>query len=273
MRINSFSIVVPTYNKKEKLARFLSAVMCQDYPKDKFEVIISDDGSTDGTSQVAKAAAINFKHFTYLKNKHQGTIKSLNAGMKKAKNDFVIDMGDDQMPDPNFLNECNHWINKNPEYSAFTAYQIPTEEQARDNLFASYEYNMVRYYLAHKGLGDPPIISKKALQDIAYLDGAAGYAEDTVMFDRLRNKNYEVMQIPVKVAHMQDYSLRGFIKTARYRGKAGRFLRGRPYFLVKLAASPLMFFVYLYRLRAVNMALMHTAFNAVLSIYAITGVD
>ena len=55
-----FSIIIPTYNRREKLQRCLDALVHQTYKN--FEVIICDDGSTDGTdapSQMVPVANTN----------------------------------------------------------------------------------------------------------------------------------------------------------------------------------------------------------------------
>ena len=48
------SIVVATYNRKNKLEKCLNALANQTYPKDDYEIIIVDDGSTDGTYEFLK---------------------------------------------------------------------------------------------------------------------------------------------------------------------------------------------------------------------------
>src|SRR5262245_46690597 len=47
------SIIVPTYNRKDLLGETLDSLAQQTYPSDRFEVIIVDDGSTDGTEAIA----------------------------------------------------------------------------------------------------------------------------------------------------------------------------------------------------------------------------
>ncbi len=48
------SIVVATYNRKDKLKKCLNALANQTYPQDNYEIIIVDDGSTDGTYEFLK---------------------------------------------------------------------------------------------------------------------------------------------------------------------------------------------------------------------------
>ena len=49
----SVSVIVPTFNRQESLLRGLECLKQQTYPFDGFEVIVVDDGSTDGTGQLA----------------------------------------------------------------------------------------------------------------------------------------------------------------------------------------------------------------------------
>ena len=46
------SIVIPCYNEEEKIKECLDAVYAQDYPQEKIEVIVVDDGSTDDTLKI-----------------------------------------------------------------------------------------------------------------------------------------------------------------------------------------------------------------------------
>ncbi|GAI94262.1 unnamed protein product, partial [marine sediment metagenome] len=47
------SIIIPTYNRKDSLRETLTSLVQQTWPTDCFEVIVVDDGSTDGTEKVA----------------------------------------------------------------------------------------------------------------------------------------------------------------------------------------------------------------------------
>lgn len=48
------SIIIPSYNRKDKLRRCLKSLLNQTYSKRKYEIIIIDDGSTDGTEKAIK---------------------------------------------------------------------------------------------------------------------------------------------------------------------------------------------------------------------------
>ena len=47
------SVIIPTYNRRDLLRETLNSLVQQTYPKNCFEVIVVDDGSTDGTEEIA----------------------------------------------------------------------------------------------------------------------------------------------------------------------------------------------------------------------------
>ena len=48
------SVIIPTYNYANYITEAINSVLQQDYPKDKMEIIVVDDGSTDNTKEVLK---------------------------------------------------------------------------------------------------------------------------------------------------------------------------------------------------------------------------
>jgi glycosyltransferase involved in cell wall biosynthesis len=56
------TIVIPTFNAEKYLQRVLQSILDQDYPEDKCEVIVVDDGSTDSTIAIAKRAGVKILH-------------------------------------------------------------------------------------------------------------------------------------------------------------------------------------------------------------------
>ncbi len=95
------SIVIPVYNEEEHIRNCLDSIKKADYPKNKYEVIVVDDGSTDKTKQIIK----DYKNVKLLKQNHLGKVEALNLGIKKASHDFVVTVDADTIVDENFLKE------------------------------------------------------------------------------------------------------------------------------------------------------------------------
>lgn len=98
------SIVIPTYNRKKVLKRCLELLFAQNYPKDKYEIILVDDGSTDGTDKMV--ASLNPPcRFTYLYQERKGPHIARNLGITHAQGEIVIFVDSDILAPPCFIAE------------------------------------------------------------------------------------------------------------------------------------------------------------------------
>jgi cellulose synthase/poly-beta-1,6-N-acetylglucosamine synthase-like glycosyltransferase len=89
------SIILPAYNEGKYLSACLKTIMEVNYPKDKLDVIVVDDGSTDDTHSIAKSfegRGVPLRTFT---KKNGGKGAALNFGIKKAKGELVATMDAD----------------------------------------------------------------------------------------------------------------------------------------------------------------------------------
>jgi len=86
-----YSIIIPSFNRADELSDLLNSIQKIDFPRDRFEVIISDDGSTDNTEKLVKEKIAEDKfELHYISQKNQGPGAARNTGMNKAKGDFFI---------------------------------------------------------------------------------------------------------------------------------------------------------------------------------------
>lgn len=101
------SIVIPTYNRVEKLKKCLFAIEKQSYQKKAYEVIVIDDGSTDNTEEFLKAyKKSNTINLRYHKQANMGPAAARNYGIENAKGNIIILLGDDMiMGYPDFIKD------------------------------------------------------------------------------------------------------------------------------------------------------------------------
>lgn len=84
-----FSVVIATYNYSVYLPRALESVLSQ--PGDDYELIVVDDGSTDGTAEVVRDYQGRFPDkLTYIYQEHRCIGAARNRGIAEAKGRFVI---------------------------------------------------------------------------------------------------------------------------------------------------------------------------------------
>jgi len=102
----TLSVILPTYNRVDILARTLTALEKQTLPKNEFEVIVVNDGSDDGTDSFLERYKNSGKlNFSYLTKENEGQGIARNAGLKLADGYIVVFTQDDHIPDPTFLAE------------------------------------------------------------------------------------------------------------------------------------------------------------------------
>ncbi|MBI5393170.1 glycosyltransferase [Candidatus Woesearchaeota archaeon] len=109
------SIIIPAYNAEKYIALVLEAISNQDYPKEKLEVIVVDDNSTDKTVEIAKSYEKRFHNFKLLiKEGIKGAAKSTNMGIKEAKGEIVCSIDSDAiLQNKNWLQEIvSHFEDK-----------------------------------------------------------------------------------------------------------------------------------------------------------------
>lgn len=102
-QINKYSIVIPIFNESDNLVSLISEIDEIIFNKIEFEIIIVDDGSTDGTQKVLKEIMIDKKHLniSVIKNSiNQGQSLSIFKGINKANFNNIITIDGDSQNDP-----------------------------------------------------------------------------------------------------------------------------------------------------------------------------
>ena len=95
------TIIIPAYNAEATLSDCVASVVAQTCPKEKLEIIIVDDGSTDGTFGVAQGFADRHDNVRVLRQKNAGPGAARNAGIRAAKGAYIgfVDSDDVIAPD------------------------------------------------------------------------------------------------------------------------------------------------------------------------------
>lgn len=83
------SVIIPTYNRRERLKACLESLFKQDYPEKNFEIVVIDDGSTDGTGKMLTELLKNKYNLRYFSQYHKGPAAARNLGITEARGEVV----------------------------------------------------------------------------------------------------------------------------------------------------------------------------------------
>lgn len=97
------SAVVCTYNRLDCLRKAIQSLVAQTLPKDQYEIIIVDNGSTDNTKQVVLQDYSYVPNLRYLYEPIIGVSMARNTGWRKAKGEIVAQLDDDMVADTEWL--------------------------------------------------------------------------------------------------------------------------------------------------------------------------
>lgn len=100
-----YTIVIPAHNAADTLELCLRSIAEMDYPRERYEVVVVDDGSTDET------AAIAGRHGARVISRRCASIPEVrNLGARGARGEILAHLDSDMVVDPNWLNKADEYF-------------------------------------------------------------------------------------------------------------------------------------------------------------------
>lgn len=110
---DTVSIIIPVLNEEFYIEKLLESVLNQDYNFSKIEVIFIDGDSKDETVSIINNELANKQiDYTIITNKEKITPKSVNMGIKIAKNDIIIRLDAHSEYPYNYVSKCVYYLNE-----------------------------------------------------------------------------------------------------------------------------------------------------------------
>lgn len=212
------SIVIVNYNGREHLRRCLSSVLNSDYPN--FEVILVDNGSTDGSIELVKRLFGNNPHVKLILNeKNLGPSVGRNIGSRIAKGKYLAFLDNDTEVDSLWLKEAIELMEVDPTVGAIQCKLLLMNERDKFDYAGDYlsQYGFLVQRVNFKE------VDNGQLDHVAEIFGAksAGmivrgdvfekiggfdadyfiYLEETDLCWRIWLNNYRVIFIPVSIVY------------------------------------------------------------------------
>ena len=200
------SVVIPTFNRRETLAECLDALSRQSLAARRFEAIVVDDGSSDGTAELCRQFKAPYR-LQYLRQKNAGAGAARRAGAERACGRYVLLFNDDTIAEPDLLaiHLRNHAEHGQEKLAVLGDFQLPAAARER----------ALTHYLSKHPLLFPQVtlergvhsknaffiasnlsVRRDAVLAAGSFDARFRVAEDTELGVRLRQRGYSVLYVP-----------------------------------------------------------------------------
>ncbi len=218
-----FSIIIPSYNRSDEIVDLLNSIDNQNFPKDKFEVLIVDDGSVDNTEEIVNTFINKTEwQLKLYKRNHEGPGPARNYGMSQAEGEYFLFIDSDCIADKDWLKNLAAAIEKhNPDAFGgpdavrqdFTALQKAinysmTSFLTTGGMRGHSDKKLAKYYPRSFNMG----IHRKIYEKLGGM-GTLRHGQDLEFSRRIVASGAKVIPIPKAVVyHKRRTSLKKFFR-------------------------------------------------------------
>jgi len=240
----TFSIIVPVKDEEKVVSRLLKSLLKLDYPPEKREIIVVEDGSVDKTAKICTQYAEKYPNQIRLVHQtaSNGKPTALNSALKHAKGEIVSVLDADNVPEPDMLlKAAKYFIDPSTTAVQGRACAINAHENMLAK-FISYE-EAVRYETYIRGkdalnlfvplTGSCYLIRRNVLEEVGGWDEQC-LSEDVEMAAKLTEKNHNIkyaadvrswQENPTNLTQLFKQRTRWFRGSMEISLKYGRLLR------------------------------------------------
>ncbi|MFD2239241.1 glycosyltransferase [Aureimonas populi] len=129
------TIIIPAWNCERRIAMTLEAIAGQSAPRERFEVIVVDNGSTDGTAEAVR----KFDFVTLLSEPLPGSYRARNRALAVARGEYVLFTDGDCVPDREWVAQALAVIERRPEAGLYAGHVALFREEGAGLFGARYE--------------------------------------------------------------------------------------------------------------------------------------
>lgn len=143
LKLPKVSFIIPTYNDARTIEKTFES-LTKAYPKEKSQIIIVNDGSSDETAQILKKLQKKHTFKLIINKKNQGKVKSLNTGLEVCKHDIVFILDSDvQISEPSLYDFI---ARLEPPNVAAVSGRYTVADKKLFSKYVAYHYNSLILY-------------------------------------------------------------------------------------------------------------------------------
>lgn len=208
------SVIIPLYNKEHQIANTLHSVLRQTFQN--FEIVVVDDGSTDGSVQ--EVEKVNDNRIRIVRQKNAGVSAARNKGVKEAHYDLVAFLDADDEWKSNYLETQYNLFLKYPQCNVYACgYEFCDSNGIISNtiirkLAFQGEDGVLNNYFEVASCSNPPlwtsaiVVKKKAIVNIGDFPIGVKSGEDLLTWARLAVHNKIAYSKKKKAVYRLGYS-------------------------------------------------------------------
>jgi len=208
MTMPNVSVVIPVYNGTNYLREAIAGVLAQTYTD--YEVLVVDDGSTDGTWELIQSYGERVRGF---RKPNGGVASALNLGLKEMHGRWFAWLSHDDLWLPEKLEKQVAFLEANPQFKACCTDYFVID--AKGNILREVEtpwyprVQALRELLATGYIhGSTMMIDRSCFEQVGLFSEQWRYTQDTNMWLRLSNR-YEIGHMDESLVKQRDHANQG----------------------------------------------------------------
>lgn len=217
------SVVVCTYNREKYLYGALENIARNSLPKERYEVVLVDNNSTDGTAALCARFHEEWPEvdFRYFVETQQGLSHARNRGIAEARGEVLVFLDDDSFVEPDYLEQLSRQLEAHPDAMAFGGKITPLfEDGVEPAWLCRWTLSWVsaidlggevrRFGKSQYPIGANMGFRKSCLDSVGGFNTLLGRSKKNMMggeekdiFGRVRDRGYAIYYFPdILVRHM-----------------------------------------------------------------------
>jgi glycosyltransferase involved in cell wall biosynthesis len=200
------SVVVPVRNEAGFLGRCIDSILAQDYQAERIEVVVVENGSTDGTQALAAARAEGCDRVRLVTSDARNQAAAMNHGIGASRGDVIARVDGHSYLDPDYVQTAVAALARHPEAAGVGGPFLPAGETLVERvagLARSSRIGVGGGYGADRAEDEHPVQTvqcgayrREVLLTVGGFDVAMAYGEDEELNWRLLQRGYTIMLVP-----------------------------------------------------------------------------